>query len=187
MAIFSTLRSRRSGTIQTENTKQMITFRLYQEWFALPILAVQKVIVLGEVYGDPQKKGIGLTAYEGQEIIVIDVAKFIFQDLPKSNLDPTDIDNTHASFFSESLSFDVTSQQYLIIIDLPQSSPSSLGLPIDSQPVMRRVAQSAFKALPDAYLKQGNIQCLSQKIIELTDCPPIFLFEPQSLAKIYNL
>lgn len=187
MAIFSTLRSRRSTTLQTEHTEQIITFPLRQEWFALPILAVQKVIVLKEVYGDPHKKGISITAYEDREIIVIDVAKFIFQDLPEYKIVTTDVDNNQDNLNSESLFGNTEKQRYLIIINLTQTSQNLLGLPIDSQPVMRRVARSAFKKLPDAYLKQGNIQCLSNKIIELIDHPPIFLFEPQSLAQIYNL
>lgn len=187
MAIFSTLRSRRLATVQTENTEQMITFRLCQEWFALPILAVQKVIPLGEVYGDPQNTGVSITAYEEQEIIVIDVAKFIFQDLPESNLATIDTGDRENSSIPELSFLDEEKQRYLVIINLNQLSQNWLGLPIYSQPIMRRVAKSAFKNLPDAYLKQGNIHCLSNKVIELTDHPTIFLFNSQSLIQLYNI
>ncbi len=49
MAIFSPLRSRRSSTRQTEITQQLIAFRLRQEWFALPIETVLKVVPMGSV------------------------------------------------------------------------------------------------------------------------------------------
>ena len=183
MAIFSTLRSRRFAAVQTETTEQIITFCLRQEWFALPILAIQKVIPLGKVYGDPQGTGVSITAYEEQEIIVIDVAQFIFQDLSSSDLMATEIDTVTA----ELSWLDWEQQRYLIIINLDETTQNLLGLPIDSQPVMRRVTKSNFKVLPQAYLNQGNINCVSEEIIELPEHPPIFLLNPQSLAEAYNL
>ena len=220
MAIFSTLRSRRFAAVQTETTEQIITFCLREEWFALPILAVQKVIPLGKVYGDPQGTGVSITAYEEQEIIVIDVAKFIFQDSSSSNrkssdfglrtsgrqeferdtsllLNKFDSEPEQSDFdlvFSEmntvtsELSWlDWEQQRYLVIINLYKENQDLLGLPIDSQPIMRRVTKSNFKALPQAYLDRGNINCVSEEIIELPEHPPIFLLNPQSLARAYNL
>ena len=183
MAIFSTLRSRRSAAISTETTEQMITFSLRQEWFALPILAVQKVIPLGKVYGDPKGTGMSITNYEDKEIIVIDVAKFIFQDFPSSDRVSTElnIDTSDISFL------DWEQQRYLIIININPETQDLLGLPIDSQPSMRRVTKSNFKTLPEAYLKKGNINCVTQEIIDLPEHPPIFLLNPQSLAKTYNI
>lgn len=183
MTIFSTLRSRRFAATQTEETKQMITFRLRQEWFALPILAVQKVVPLGKVYGDPKGTGVSITAYEGQEIIVIDVAQLIFRDSSSSNnfeLE-TDIQTSEFSFL------EWEKQRYLIIINLNEETQDLLGLPIDSQPAMRRVTKSTFKTLPQAYLNQGNINCVSAEIIELPDHQPIFLLNPQALAQVQNL
>ena len=179
MAIFSTLRSRRFAAVQTETTEQIITFCLRKEWFALPILAIQKVIPLGKVYGDPQGTGVSITAYEEQEIIVIDVAKFIFQDLSSSDL----VDAAE----SDLSGLEWEQQRYLVIINLHRQTQDLLGLPIDSQPVMRRVTKSNFKTLPKAYLDRGNINCVSEEIIELPEQPPIFLLNPQSLARAYNL
>ena len=229
MAILSTLRSRRFAAVQTETTEQIITFCLRQEWFALPILAVQKVIPLGKVYGDPQGTGVSITAYEEQEIVVIDVAKFIFQDLSSSDQKSSEfgIRNSELSYNSQlsgiqelgkgtslplnksnpelersdfelvepemdtvtsELSWlDWEQQRYLVIINLHEETQDLLGLPIDSQPVMRRVTKSNFKALPQAYLNRGNINCVSEEIIELPEHPPIFLLNPQSLARAYNL
>lgn len=229
MAIFSTLRSRRSAAVKTEATEQIITFCLRQEWFAFPILAVQKVIPLGEVYGDPQGTGVSITAYEEQEIIVIDVGQFIFQDLSSSNQKSSEfgIQNSELSYDSQLLGkqelgkgtslplnkfnselersnfelveperdparsdsslLDWEQQRYLVIVNLHEQTQDLLGLPIDSQPVMRRVTKSNFKTLPQAYLNQGNINCVSKKMIELPEHPPIFLLDPQSLAQAYNL
>lgn len=183
MAIFSTLRSQRFAAVQTEITEQIITFCLRQEWFALPILEVQKVIPLGKVYGDPQGTGISITAYENQEILVIDVAQFIFQDLSSSDLVSTEIDATTADVSW----LDWEQQRYLVIINFNKTTQNLLGLPIDSQPVMRRVTKSNFKTLPEAYLNQGNINCVSEEIIELPEHPPIFLLSTQSLARAYNI
>ena len=183
MAIFSTLRSQRFAAVQTETTEQLITFCLRQEWFALPILAVEKVIPLGKVYGDPQGTGVSITAYEEREIVVIDVAKFIFQDLSSSAPISTEIDTTE----SELSWLNWEKQRYLVIINLNETNENLLGLPIDSQPVMRRVTKSNFKALPQAYLERGNINCLSEEIVELPEHPPIFVLNPQSLARAYNM
>ncbi|AFZ37891.1 CheW domain protein [Stanieria cyanosphaera PCC 7437] len=172
MAIFSTLRSRRFANKQQEVTQQMITFRLRREWFALPILTIQKVVLLGEVYGDPHKTGISITKYEDKEILVIDVGQRIFNNAPELEL------------FSEkteselSLS-DLQQRRYLII--LYSQKQDLIGLPIDSQPIMRYVTQSAFKALPENYLIQGNIQGVSSQIIDLPDHPPIFILETSQL------
>lgn len=189
MAIFSTLRSQRLATVKTETTEQMITFCLRKEWFALPILAVQKVITLGKIYGDPQNTGVSITAYEEKEIVVVDVAKFIFQDFSSSDIDTfstkTELERDVSTFIPSFLDWE--QQHYLVIININENTEELLGLPIKDQPVMRRVTKSNFKALPKAYLNQGNIKCVSKEIIELPEHPPIFLINPQHLAQAHNL
>lgn len=158
---------------KTQAIQQMIGFRLYQEWFALPILAIQKVIPLGKVYGDPQNTGISITNYEGQELLVIDVAKQIFNDrcpiLPQKA-----IANSIEQDFLE-----IAQQRYLLILET--EAKDLIGLPIDSQPTMYRVETSAFKPLPDAYVERGNIQCVSSEIIELPNLPLLFILNRQKL------
>jgi purine-binding chemotaxis protein CheW len=171
MTLFSTLRSERSATLQKEAIQQFITFRLREEWFALPILTVQKVIPLEKVYGDPQGTGVSFTNYRDQQIMVVDVGKRIFGEKTISlpTLDEYDI-------FSQ---FHEEEQRYLLIIH--QEDQDMIGLPIDSQPAIRRVFSSAFKPLPQGYLALGNIQCISSQIIEIPDHPPIFILEHQQL------
>ena len=187
MAIFSTLRSRRMNHKKAQAIQQMIGFRLDREWFALPILAIYKVIPLGKVYGDPQDTGISLTTYEGQEILVIDVAKQIFNQVAPT-LETTEI-TTSVETNKDLL--DLNQQRYLLILeDLQGETPANdssskvsnfIGLPIDSQPTMYRVEATAFKPLPEAYLDRGNIQCVSSEIIEVPHVPPLFVLDAQKL------
>lgn len=166
MAILSSLRSRRFAARQSEDRtakiEHLIVFRLREEWFAIDVLKVHKVIPLPKIYGDPHHTGISLTDYQGQEILVIDVGHKIFgesrQDLAEKG-------------FME--------QQYLVI--LQSESSELLGLPIDSAPTVRRVPESAFVAIPDTYLSTGNIRCISNKMIKADDCPAIFWLDTSQL------
>jgi chemotaxis signal transduction protein len=160
MAIYSPLRYRRFTASQTETIHQAIEFRLHQEWFALPINAIQKIIPLSKVYGDPKGTGISLTNYEGQELLVIDVSHQIFGNAP-------------------SLDSDATEQRFLAV--LANSTGESIGLPIDSAPSVLRVPESALTVLPETYIKQGNINCISSRMIQMSDRPPLFLLDPDLL------
>lgn len=175
MAIFSTMRSRRLANKETQNIIQVIGFRLHQEWFALPILSIHKIVPLGKVYGDPQNTGISITSYDGREILVIDVAKKIFNGAIEPIKESTAKPNLQIAN-----SEDLTVQRYLAILSV--ENDSLVGLPIDSKPTMYRLEQAAFKTLPDAYLQQGNIRCVSSEFIELEELPPLFVLDPQKLV-----
>jgi purine-binding chemotaxis protein CheW len=166
MTIFSTLRSRRFAHQNKQSELQMLAFRLQSEWFALPILAIQKVIPLGKIYGDPKHKGIGLTNYNQQELLVIDIGRCIF--------------NYCEPEFSIEIS-ESECQRYLIVIE--DENANFVGIPTDFQPVILRVDRDNFKSLPEVYLQQGNIQCVSSQVIELPEFPLIFLLETQQLTK----
>jgi purine-binding chemotaxis protein CheW len=161
MAIFSPLRSRRFAERQTEANEQMLTFRLCQEWFALPIDGVQKVVLLGKVYGDPNNTGISLTLYQERELLVIDVGHRIFGRSPSENL---------------------TGEQTRYLLIVQNAKGDLVGLPVDSPPAIRRVPKSAFKTLPETYLAQGNIQCISSQTIELDDGTTFFLLDRDRLT-----
>lgn len=162
MAIFSPLRIRRFAAKQTETTKQLIAFRLRQEWFALPIHAVEKVVLLDKIYGDPNQTGIALTIYQDQELLVIDVAHFIFGEIP--SLDLTNINCN-----------------YLVIVK--SGNGTLVGLPIDSAPAIRRVAESALKPLPEGYLRNGNIHCVSSLMIETEGENSLFLLDSEKIVQ----
>jgi len=158
MTILSDLRSSRFARQQKNITQSLIVFTLRREWFALPIDMVQKVIPLGAVYGDPQGTGISLTEYQNKEVVVIDVASRIFKQNKAKNL---------------------TNSSYLLILN--HLSLDLVGLPVESVPQIRRVAESAFVPIPDTYLNKGNINCLSSAMIQLQDHPSLFLLDAQEL------
>jgi purine-binding chemotaxis protein CheW len=116
MAIHSPLRYRRLNAHQTEATQQLLAFRLRQEWFALPIDDVQKVVQMGKVYGDPQGTGISLTKYQDRELLVIDVSQRIFAEAPSANTNLNE----------------VTQVRFLAIVQ--GDTGELVGLPIDSPP-----------------------------------------------------
>jgi purine-binding chemotaxis protein CheW len=162
--------------------QQMIGFRLDREWFALPILAIHRVVPLGKIYGDPKNTGISLTTYEDRELLVIDVAKQIFNDVKPTEDREAKADVNLANFG------DLEQQRYLLILENEGEcmSHNFLGLPIDSPPTMYRVESNAFKPIPEAYLDRGNIQCISSQIIELPNLPgvapsPLFILDRQKL------
>ncbi|MDJ0844514.1 chemotaxis protein CheW [Crocosphaera sp.] len=161
MTIDSHRRSRTLRAKTKENTQQMITFLLGKEWFALPINKIQKVVPLGQIYGDPQGKGIGLTHYQGQELMVIDVARRIF------------------GMETLSVHLDRDQTRFLLIINV--ENEQMVGLPIDSPPSMLRVAKSAFIPLPDIYLTQDNIRCISSTFIQVNEQNSFFLLDVHQL------
>ena len=167
MPILPTLLSRRFEAREIDNTQQIIAFILARDWFALPILEIQKVIPLGTIAGDSGDRGIGITIYEDREVLIVDVAKQIFNQSSISAI--------------ESSLLNSQSQRYLVL--LKDDADNIIGLPIDSQPVMHRVHPSDFKSLPETYLASGNIQCISSQIIDLPDRPLIFLLNRQQLIE----
>ncbi|WP_048319607.1 chemotaxis protein CheW, partial [Crocosphaera watsonii] len=141
--------------------QQLITFLLGKEQFSIPIDFVDKVTTLDKVYGDPQQKGVSLTNYQGRELIVIDVAQRIFG--------VTDIGNNQPN----------NEVRFLLI--LKNRDNDILGLPIDSHPSIIRVPKSAFIPLPDIYLTQGNIHCISSTIIKVENQSPYFVLDINQL------
>ena len=161
MTISSSRLARRLASKKQEKKQQLITFLLGKEQFSIPIDFVDKVTTLDKVYGDPQQKGVSLTNYQGRELIVIDVAQRIFG--------VTDIGNNQPN----------NEVRFLLI--LKNRDNDILGLPIDSHPSIIRVPKSAFIPLPDIYLTQGNIHCISSTIIKVENQSPYFVLDIKQL------
>ena len=160
MAVYHSVRSRRYGTIEKQSTKQVISFRLLGEFFALPINSVQKVIPLTRVYGDPSKIGVSLIQYQGKELLVLDINRIFQNPFPeiKSNLHQ---------------------QRFLLVVE--NQAKDLIGLPIDSPPSLRRVPVSGFVVLPEAYTNKGHIRFLSSIAIQLKNKSSLLLFDPEKL------
>ena len=167
MAISYSRKSRRFKSHSATITQQLITFKLRQEWFALPIKSVQKVFPMGKVYGDPKGTGVSLTIYQDKELLVVDVGHRIFGETPSPNPPETG---------------ENAIQRFLLIV---QSSQGELiGLPIDSLPALRRVPESAFTPLPEAYISEANIRCVSSLMLQTQeDETPCFLLTPELLIQ----
>ena len=180
MAIYSPLRSRRLAAQQVEVTQRLITFELRAQAFALPLDRIHKVIALNDpgqrvgsrLYGDPNRTGVSLTTFEGQELVVIDVGQRIFGNtktlLPTSSQTVQRADSAAPAV------------RYLLIVE---PVPGRLvGVPIDSPPSIQSIQLSAFKPLPEIYQQHSQIHCVSAMSIDLPDRPSIFLLDVATLA-----
>jgi chemotaxis signal transduction protein len=178
-------------------THQLIVFPLRHERFALPIRYVYKVIPLGQTYGVCHQTGISLTRYQNCDILVIDIQRRIFPDLPESIplLEPV-ITSSHpdskkqslmdASEESSSLSKENSqivqaSQRHLLLMQTSQKE--LIGIPLDVPPSLRRVSESAFSPIPSVYLEQSRIRCISALVALSEQETPVFLLNPGQLLQ----
>jgi len=147
-----------------EPTVQYLSFRLRQEWFALPLALIQKVVVLTEISADSTARGIGLVRVEGRELVVVDVGRLLFRFT--------------AAATEESM------ERYLLIL----AGGEDLGLPIDSRPMLRRLPATAFAALPSTYSTFAEIRYISSRAVLAEGEPPLFLLDaPRLLEALTSL
>ena len=172
MALLASSRRRRLGASK-EATEQFIAFQLRQEWCALPIAAVEKVTVMGKVFGDPSGMGVGVTTYEDRELIVVDVGQRIFGD--------RDADGAHSAAQSAIAS---GTPRFLLVV---RDGDRSVGLPVDSAPAVRRMPASAVAPLPEVYSGAGSLQCVSALAIRTEEESPYFVLDPQKLCNPQTL
>lgn len=199
MAVFSPLSSRRSGKRKAETTQQLIVFHLFNESFALPIGAVQKVIPMGKVYGAQRGGGVSLTIYQNQELVVIDAVHRIFRKIPSqyslpstssaepfASVEVTD-DNPNSSalvkspYVHQKQSSEEADNRYLLL--LKSSQGKLMGVSIEKPPFLQRVPVSAFTPLTPEYSAEGNLRCISALVIYKDNAAPLFLLNPDLLVK----
>jgi chemotaxis signal transduction protein len=185
-------KSRRFGNSQTEATRQLVVFRLRHEWFALLLEVVQKVLQMGNAFGDVRGTGVGLTLYQDRELVVVDIGHRLFGEALYALPPVTEAEAvassmpTYLSGNSGSVQQQQASNQERCMLIVQTSQGELVGLPIDSLPVLRRVPDSAFSPLPPAYISQVNIQCVSSAVIQSPDEPPLFLINPDQLLQPWN-
>jgi chemotaxis signal transduction protein len=188
MAIFT---SRRFENRQAHRaTRQIIVFQIQQEWFALPIEFVHRVIPLGQVYGVPHGQGLSLTRYENREIPVIDIESRVFVNW--SELQAASMSST-ASEFEPYIPMPVEpeedthqaspppAQRYLLITQTSQSD--WVGIPLATQPALRRVPESAFTPPPASYLTNGNVRYVSALVMLDDKHPSLFLLNLHQVVR----
>lgn len=156
------LRSRHSSAKIKEKVHHFITFSLLENWFAFPIDTVIKVIPLEKVYGQFQSQGVGLTTYQDQDIIVINLASLLGENIPDSS----------------------SSFPYLMIVQLPQMIAS---LSLYSPPKVQRVLDSNLVPLPDIYLSSQSLNFWQGNMIKLTEHTPILILDADKLGTYLDL
>ena len=177
------LRSQRLRSRKVEVTHQLIVFRLQQEWFALPVQAVQKVIPLGNVYGAGLDgagldAAIGLTIYHDREISVLNIQQRIFRTVSQPLL-PVSLDEAPRPETSQA--DPSPAGRFLLIVET--LTEVAIGFPLDAQPLLRRVPESAFVPLSDTYLTSGQLRCVKCLIVLASDQSPIFLLHLDQLLQ----
>ena len=176
----SSLQSRRTKNRATQTTQQLVTFSIQLEWFALPIWVARKVIPLGKVYGNTLETGAGLTLDGDLEVPVLDLERRLFGSPAAAELPAPEVPRENKTPASASDPEELP-ERYLLIV---QSSQGELiGLPLPSQPALRRFPQSAFKPIPPTYLAQGHLGCASALVVSGPDAPPIFLLDLDRLVR----
>ncbi len=169
--------SRRSAISKTKADQPIIAFKLDKHWFALPILAIQKVISLSQINRQLSESKIDIYQYKNQELLIIDIAQHII-----GNSSPfTSEINTNSSLLKSSKSIKHSSFYYVAI--LQQETELVIGLPLNSQPVMYKVKQSDFQALTTTELDKYNFQCVDNKITNIEEIPILFVLNPKQLIK----
>ncbi|WP_416669973.1 chemotaxis protein CheW [Egbenema bharatensis] len=176
--------SYRSIIRRNHATQQLIVFPLRQERFALPIRYAYKVIPMSQTYGVCQQTGVSLTRYQNCDVLVIDIQRRIFASAPIQPLLPGELNSVShlESFQSPLISPNPT---HLLLMQTPHNE--LMGIPLDTPPMLRRVPDSAFAPVPAAYLKQGNIRCISALVVPSKDEPPIFLLNPNQIIQSLSL
>ena len=177
MALPSSFAYRRAINRKLEPSQQLITFRIHHEWFALPILVAQKVILLDKLHGSPFSTESSVAFFQEQELVVLDVGRRIFGDaIAQAVLSQPPAANhavTQIQFVSQ--------QRYLVIVDGSHDEP--VGLFLESQPTLRRVPQSAFSPLPPNHFSDGGIHCVHALVSSIQGEPPLFLLNLHQLLE----
>jgi chemotaxis signal transduction protein len=161
------LRSRRFADRATEPTQQYITFQLRQYRFALPIQHLKRVsLVKGET--DPIAN-LTAAGTESEEVRWIDVDRCIFgaaiAPVGKTS-EPTN------------------PQKESCVILLSDGVGHTVGLAIDTQPKMQRIAQSQIAPLLEDKAHPMNLQGVCESTIRVDGERAIFLLD---LGKLCDL
>lgn len=162
------LRSRRFADRATEATHQYITFQLRRSHFALPIQNLKRVSLFKETndpINDPMAD-LSPPVQEQEDVRFIDVDQRIFGAVSSPAIPVTDAMNP---------------QQESCVILFSDGEGRTVGLAIDTQPKMRRIAQSQIIPLHNATTHLLSV-CVS--MIQVNGENPIFLLDLDKLCKL---
>ncbi|MBD1995521.1 chemotaxis protein CheW [Leptolyngbya sp. FACHB-541] len=177
MALPSSFAYRRASR-KVEPSQQLIAFRIHHEWFALPILVAQKVILLDKLHDSLFNTGASVAFYQEEELVVLDIGRRIFGEAIAKAANP---DEPLAPNHTTTQIQFVNQQRYLVIVDSFHGEP--IGLLLNSQPSLRRVPQSAFSPLPPNHFAEGGIRCVHALVTSIQGHPPLFLLNLHQLLE----
>ncbi|WP_421656770.1 chemotaxis protein CheW [Leptothermofonsia sp. ETS-13] len=166
-------RPRRSLAHHAEVTQQWLVFCLRQDWFALPIHVVQKVVQVEHLYGTGPDSTTGLVIYQDQEIPVIDLEQRIYRQCRRI------LSSSGELLFQSS-----GGRRFLAIATSPQGEP--VGFLLNEPPTLRRLAESAFSSLPVTYLNEGSLKCVRAIAVPNSNEPPIFVLNLNQLFQPFD-
>jgi chemotaxis signal transduction protein len=168
MATLSSLRSRRFANRVAEATVQLIAFRLRQDWFALPIDAVQRVASVQSGDSISNESGVMVNLVDQQGLTVIDVDRRIF---------------VQAGLSLNRATLSAETQQDPCFIILQPKEGETFGLSIDSRPQLRRIAQSLIIPLSSTHPAYKQLKSVDFIANQTEDTQPLFLLDPAQLCQ----
>ena len=149
MPLLSPLRSRRlAQQQQLRNQQKLITFEMGSHWFALPLALAERVLDWQEL---AIEEGSPRVSYQNRSISLVDPGLLL---LGKSLQAPP---------------------QALILLNAPAHN---VGLPIPSQPLLRRLPSSEIQPFPDSYAAQARQRGLAQWIPASTSHTRLLVLDP---------
>ena len=174
MATLSSLRSRRFANRAAEVTVQWIAFRLRQDWFALPIDAVQRVASVQS--GNRSAPGGHISNEAGVMVNLVDQQALNLIDIDQRIFGQAEWSPKRANLSAE------TQQDHCFIILQPQEG-EIFGFPIDSRPQLRRIPQSLIIPLSSAEPAYKQLKSVDFMVNQTKDTQPLFLLDPAQLCQ----
>jgi chemotaxis signal transduction protein len=160
MALISSFTSRRLADRKPPATKQIISFKIGQEWLAVSTDMAQKVVPLQTLCKD-QDLSIP-TSYEGKELRFFDIDSYIAEEKITQEID--------------------IKKGYLILFETPQKTLITILIP--AAPVLRRVNESSLLPMSLIPTVTKHMRMISQCAIRLEDESLIFLLDYEYLMQI---
>lgn len=176
----STLRSRRSARRNNKTEQPIIAFQLDREWFALPILAIQKVVPVSQINCITRESQNNLYQYKNQELLIINIEQHIFNNSSPSKSSLT----TDSSLLESPESTSPDSFSYVAI--LQQETEILAGLPLNSQPVIYKISPTDFQAIISTEIGGYDGQYIESKVTNIDEIPRLFILNLQQLRQLIN-
>jgi chemotaxis signal transduction protein len=157
MALISSFTSRRLADRKPPATRQIISFKVGQEWLAVPTDIAQKVVPM-QTLGKDQELPIP-TSYEGKELHFFDIDSYLAEGKTTQEID--------------------IKKGYLILFETPQKT--LMAICIHAAPVLRRIHESSLLPMSLIPTITKNLRTISQCAIRLEDESMIFLLDYEYL------